>query len=277
MLQRPRRRSPASRRGTSRWRSSPARSRRRLPPATPCWPSPPSRRRSPPSSPRSMLHEAGVPGDVLHLLPGSGRLGEALVKDPRVKGVAFTGSNETGVGDPEGARRPAQRHRAVHRRDRRHQRHDRRLRARCPSRSCATRCARPSTAPASAARRRACSSCRRMRPDRTDRHAGRRHRGARYRRPVRLRDRHRPRDRRGGAGRARRPQDAHAARRAPARRPAAARELPRRHLRDARRLRDRPPGDARARGVRPDPARGALRARRARQGGRRHQRLAATA
>ncbi|MFN3625098.1 MAG: bifunctional proline dehydrogenase/L-glutamate gamma-semialdehyde dehydrogenase PutA [Hyphomicrobium sp.] len=42
-----------------------------------------------------LLHEAGVPGDVLHLLPGSGRLGAALVKDPRVKGIAFTGSNET--------------------------------------------------------------------------------------------------------------------------------------------------------------------------------------
>ncbi|KWT70514.1 Proline dehydrogenase (Proline oxidase) [Hyphomicrobium sulfonivorans] len=42
-----------------------------------------------------LLHEAGVPGDVLQLLPGSGRLGEALVKDKRVKGIAFTGSNET--------------------------------------------------------------------------------------------------------------------------------------------------------------------------------------
>ena len=43
-----------------------------------------------------LLHEAGVPADVLHLLPGSGTVGEALVKDPRIKGVAFTGSNETG-------------------------------------------------------------------------------------------------------------------------------------------------------------------------------------
>ena len=42
-----------------------------------------------------LLHKAGVPGDVLHLLTGSGRLGEALVKDTRVKGVSFTGSNET--------------------------------------------------------------------------------------------------------------------------------------------------------------------------------------
>jgi RHH-type proline utilization regulon transcriptional repressor/proline dehydrogenase/delta 1-pyrroline-5-carboxylate dehydrogenase len=42
-----------------------------------------------------LLHEAGVPKDVLHLVTGAGKLGEALVKDARVKGVAFTGSNET--------------------------------------------------------------------------------------------------------------------------------------------------------------------------------------
>ncbi len=42
-----------------------------------------------------LLHEAGVPPDVLHLLPGGGDVGAALVKDPRVKGVAFTGSNDT--------------------------------------------------------------------------------------------------------------------------------------------------------------------------------------
>ncbi len=42
-----------------------------------------------------LLHAAGVPGNVLHLLTGSGRLGEALVKDVRVQGVSFTGSNET--------------------------------------------------------------------------------------------------------------------------------------------------------------------------------------
>ncbi len=42
-----------------------------------------------------LLHEAGVPGDVLHLVTGSGRLGEALVKDARINGVSFTGSNET--------------------------------------------------------------------------------------------------------------------------------------------------------------------------------------
>ncbi len=39
--------------------------------------------------------EAGVPPDVLHLLPGGGDVGAALVNDPRIAGVAFTGSNDT--------------------------------------------------------------------------------------------------------------------------------------------------------------------------------------
>jgi RHH-type proline utilization regulon transcriptional repressor/proline dehydrogenase/delta 1-pyrroline-5-carboxylate dehydrogenase len=44
----------------------------------------------------SLLLEAGVPGDVIHLLPGDGaRVGGALVSDPRVCGVAFTGSIDT--------------------------------------------------------------------------------------------------------------------------------------------------------------------------------------
>ncbi len=44
-----------------------------------------------------LLHEAGVPPDVLHLLPGAGgEVGAALTRDPRVAGVAFTGSTETG-------------------------------------------------------------------------------------------------------------------------------------------------------------------------------------
>ncbi|HZT52271.1 MAG TPA: bifunctional proline dehydrogenase/L-glutamate gamma-semialdehyde dehydrogenase PutA, partial [Stellaceae bacterium] len=42
-----------------------------------------------------LLHEAGVPAPVLHLLPGDGpRLGARLLPDPRVAGVAFTGSTE---------------------------------------------------------------------------------------------------------------------------------------------------------------------------------------
>ncbi len=43
-----------------------------------------------------LLHEAGVPEDVLQLLPGDGAsVGSLLTADPRVIGVAFTGSTET--------------------------------------------------------------------------------------------------------------------------------------------------------------------------------------
>ncbi|MFK7830598.1 MAG: bifunctional proline dehydrogenase/L-glutamate gamma-semialdehyde dehydrogenase PutA [Congregibacter sp.] len=42
-----------------------------------------------------LLHEAGVPGAALHLLPGDGAVGAALVADVRVAGVAFTGSTDT--------------------------------------------------------------------------------------------------------------------------------------------------------------------------------------
>ena len=45
-----------------------------------------------------LLHQAGVPPDVLHLLPGKGEtVGAALVKDPRVDGVVFTGGTDTGI------------------------------------------------------------------------------------------------------------------------------------------------------------------------------------
>jgi RHH-type transcriptional regulator, proline utilization regulon repressor / proline dehydrogenase / delta 1-pyrroline-5-carboxylate dehydrogenase len=44
----------------------------------------------------ALMQRAGVPGDVLHLLPGDGpTVGAPLVADPRVAGVAFTGSTET--------------------------------------------------------------------------------------------------------------------------------------------------------------------------------------
>lgn len=43
-----------------------------------------------------ILHQAGVPGDVLHFLPGDGAsVGAAITRDPRLAGVAFTGSTET--------------------------------------------------------------------------------------------------------------------------------------------------------------------------------------
>jgi RHH-type proline utilization regulon transcriptional repressor/proline dehydrogenase/delta 1-pyrroline-5-carboxylate dehydrogenase len=42
----------------------------------------------------ALLHEAGVPRDVLHLLPGQGEVGARLVADPRTRAVIFTGSTE---------------------------------------------------------------------------------------------------------------------------------------------------------------------------------------
>jgi RHH-type transcriptional regulator, proline utilization regulon repressor / proline dehydrogenase / delta 1-pyrroline-5-carboxylate dehydrogenase len=43
------------------------------------------------------LHGAGVPPDALSLLPGHGEAGAALVRDPRVHLVAFTGSGAVGL------------------------------------------------------------------------------------------------------------------------------------------------------------------------------------
>lgn len=43
-----------------------------------------------------ILHKAGVPGDILHLLLGDGaHIGAKLVADERINGVAFTGSTDT--------------------------------------------------------------------------------------------------------------------------------------------------------------------------------------
>src|SRR5262249_14954378 len=45
-----------------------------------------------------ILEEAGLPKGVLNLVVGAGSdVGEALVQDPRVRAVSFTGSNEVGV------------------------------------------------------------------------------------------------------------------------------------------------------------------------------------
>ena len=43
----------------------------------------------------ALAHEAGVPRDVLRLVTGGADAGHALVADPRVMGVAFTGSTAT--------------------------------------------------------------------------------------------------------------------------------------------------------------------------------------
>ena len=41
-----------------------------------------------------LIHRAGVPADVFHLLPGDGEVGRAIVEDERVAGVVFTGSTD---------------------------------------------------------------------------------------------------------------------------------------------------------------------------------------
>jgi RHH-type proline utilization regulon transcriptional repressor/proline dehydrogenase/delta 1-pyrroline-5-carboxylate dehydrogenase len=44
----------------------------------------------------ALLHGAGIPRAALHLVPGDGKIGASLVADPRVAGVAFTGSTNVG-------------------------------------------------------------------------------------------------------------------------------------------------------------------------------------
>ena len=51
--------------------------------------------RRPRFSPSSCCMKPACPGDVLQLVTGGGKLGEALIKDPRIQGVVFTGSNDT--------------------------------------------------------------------------------------------------------------------------------------------------------------------------------------
>jgi len=45
-----------------------------------------------------LMHQAGIPQDVLHLLPGRGEVvGAVLVGDPRISGIVFTGGTDTGM------------------------------------------------------------------------------------------------------------------------------------------------------------------------------------
>ncbi|MEQ9487614.1 MAG: bifunctional proline dehydrogenase/L-glutamate gamma-semialdehyde dehydrogenase PutA [Alphaproteobacteria bacterium] len=45
-----------------------------------------------------LMHDAGVPGGVLNLIPGDGAtVGAALTGDPRVDGICFTGSTDTAM------------------------------------------------------------------------------------------------------------------------------------------------------------------------------------
>lgn len=43
----------------------------------------------------ALFHAAGVPEEVLHCLHGNGEAGQAIIKDQRIDGVAFTGSIDT--------------------------------------------------------------------------------------------------------------------------------------------------------------------------------------
>lgn len=43
----------------------------------------------------ALLHQAGVPSDALRLVVGGPSIGAALIEDPRIAGVAFTGSTAT--------------------------------------------------------------------------------------------------------------------------------------------------------------------------------------
>jgi RHH-type proline utilization regulon transcriptional repressor/proline dehydrogenase/delta 1-pyrroline-5-carboxylate dehydrogenase len=42
-----------------------------------------------------LMHQAGIPRDVVQLMPGDGKTGAALVRHPAIAGVAFTGSTDT--------------------------------------------------------------------------------------------------------------------------------------------------------------------------------------
>ena len=42
-----------------------------------------------------LCHEAGIPPEAFQLLPGAGQVGQMITADPRLAGVAFTGSTET--------------------------------------------------------------------------------------------------------------------------------------------------------------------------------------
>ncbi len=82
----------ASARGTSRWRSSPARSRRRWRPATRCWPSPPRRRRWSPPRPCACSTPPACRPTRCSSCPARARSAPRLVGDARAMGVMFTGS-----------------------------------------------------------------------------------------------------------------------------------------------------------------------------------------
>ena len=120
--------SSASRPGTSRSPSSSARSPRRLAAGNAVVAKPASQTPEIAAYAVGLAHAAGVPEDALILAAGRRDMGQKLMEDVRIAGVAFTGSTATAktiartlVADD----RP--RHHPADRRDRRDQRDDRRF------------------------------------------------------------------------------------------------------------------------------------------------------
>src|SRR3984893_19232916 len=56
-----------------------------------------------------VFEEAGLPDGLLHVLPGGADTGEAVVTDPAIRLISFTGSTAAGGPGRERGRRPAQR------------------------------------------------------------------------------------------------------------------------------------------------------------------------
>ena len=153
--------SPASsRRGTSRWRSPPGWSRAALATGNAVVLKPAEQAPACAKAVVDALHAGGVPHDALSLLPGGDEAGKALVADPRIHTIVFTGSCAVGPADPrarrQGRPRPAP-HQEGRRRDGRQELRHRRRRRR-PRRRRPRAAVRASASPGRSARRpRACS------------------------------------------------------------------------------------------------------------------------
>ena len=212
------------------------------------------------------LHEAGVPRAALQLLPGAGEtIGAALVGEPRIAGVLFTGSTDVARAIHRQLARARRRPRAD-RRNRRPERDDRRLLgAAGAGRVRRARLGLRQRRPALLGAARALPAGRHRRSRARDARGG--DGGAGARRPAAPRDRRRPGDRRRRARGARRHIATHARARRPGVRAAAARGMRARHVRRAdadRAAVARRRGRAQARGVRTGAARRPLAPRRAR-------------
>ena len=156
--------SRASARGTFRSRSSPARCAAALAAGNAVVAKPAEQTPLIAALAVALLHEAGVPPRRAAVAAGrrARRSARRWSRDPRIAGVAFTGSTETARADQPHARRARRPDRAADRRDRRTERDDRRPFGAARAGGDAMLLPRRSTARASAARRCACCACRRM-------------------------------------------------------------------------------------------------------------------